>query len=244
MLRLSLLALLLANAGYFAWSQGWMASLGWQPETQSEAFRLRQQVRPDTIQVSTPRTPAATGPASSATATAAPPQAPALPQPAADPALLAASAAPARCWQVGSFDEKQVAAIRAALRDLDIPATAWEWQTNPVTGRWMVYLGKFPNAEALDLKRSELRQRSISYDRAGGALEPGLSLGRFTSEEAATRELTTMLRQGVRGARVVQERADTTLYTLRLPQVTPELHTRVDLLKPALAGKPLRLCES
>lgn len=242
MLRLSLLALLLANAGYFAWSQGWMASLGWQPETQSEAFRLKQQVRPDTIQVGTPLGPAA--PTAPAAATTPAPSPATAPEPALDPALQAASAAPARCWQVGSFDDKQLEAIRAALRDLDFPSTAWELQTNPITGRWMVYLGKFPNAEAMDLKRAELRQRSISYDRAGGALELGLSLGRFTSEEAATRELTTMLRQGVRGARVVQERADTTLYTLRLPHVTPELHTRVDLLKPALAGKPLRLCES
>jgi len=235
MLRLSLLALLLANAGYFAWNQGWMASLGWQPETQSEAFRLRQQVRPDTIQL---------GPPLTAPAPSAPAQPPAAPSPVADPGLQAASNAPGRCWEVGSFDDRQLAVLRAALREQDLPSSFWELQNSPVTGRWMVYLGKFPSAEALDLKRSELRQRGIGHDRAGGALEPGLSLGRFTSEEAATRELTAMLRQGVRGARVVQERADAVAYTLRLPHVTPEMHLRVERLKPAFAGKPLRLCDS
>ena len=236
MLRHTLLALLLANAVYLAWSQGWMASLGWQPETQSEAFRLKQQMRPEAIQVGPvtppPRATPAAAPATDAAAPAAP-----------DTATLTAASGPGRCWQAGTFDDKQVVAVRTALRDLEIPAEQWELQTSAVNGRWMVYLGKFPSAEALDARRAELRQQGVGFDRATGALEPGLSLGRFPSEEAATRELTTFLRKGVRGARVVQERAETTLYTLRLPHVSPELHARMERLKPALAGKPLRLCE-
>lgn len=241
MLRHTLLALLLANAGYLAWSQGWMASLGWQPETQSEAFRLKQQMRPEAIQVG-PAAPA-NRPAAS-TAAPAPAQAPdPAPLDTPEPSASTVATGPSRCWQAGTFDDKQIVAVRTALRDLEIPAEQWELQTSAVNGRWMVYLGKFPNTEALELRRAELRQQGVSFDRATGALEPGLSLGRFPSEEAATRELTTFLRKGVRGARVVQERAETTLYTLRLPHVAPELHARVERLKPALAGKPLRLCE-
>lgn len=241
MLRHTLLALLLANAGYLAWSQGWMASLGWQPETQSEAFRLKQQMRPEAIQVG-PATPASRPSASTAASAAAPTPAPET-APLATPEPSTVATGPSRCWQAGTFDDKQIVAVRTALRDLEIPAEQWALQTSAVNGRWMVYLGKFPNTEALELRRAELRQQGVSFDRATGALEPGLSLGRFPSEEAATRELTTFLRKGVRGARVVQERAETTLYTLRLPHVAPELHARVERLKPALAGKPLRLCE-
>lgn len=229
MLRFSLLALLLANAGYFAWSQGWMASMGWQPDTPSEAFRLKQQIRPDAIQIGS-------APAPSRTPATPPP-------PSTAPTAQVAPDGPSRCWQAGTFDDKQVVALRVALRDLEIPANQWELQSAASNGRWMVYLGKFPNTEALDLRRDELRQKGVAFDRAGGTLDPGLSLGRFTSEEAATRELTTILRQGVRGARVVQERAENTLYTLRLPQVTPAQHPQLERLKPALAGKPLRLCE-
>lgn len=241
MLRHTLLALLLANAGYLAWSQGWMASLGWQPETQSEAFRLKQQMRPEAIQVG-PATPASRPSASTAASAASPTPAPET-APLTTPEPSTVATGPSRCWQAGTFDDKQIVAVRTALRDLEIPAEQWELQTSAVNGRWMVYLGKFPNTEALELRRAELRQQGVSFDRATGALEPGLSLGRFPSEEAATRELTTFLRKGVRGARVVQERAETTLYTLRLPHVAPELHARVERLKPALAGKPLRLCE-
>lgn len=234
MLRLSLLALLLANAGYFAWNQGWMASLGWQPESQSEAFRLKQQIRPEAIQIGAPSGSKGQPAAAAATPAAG----------AGDPQLQAMNDVPGRCWQAGNFDDKQVQALRTALQEAELPPGSWDLQPAAVTGRWMVYLGKFPNTEALDIRRAELRQKNVPYDRAGGNLDPGLSLGRFTSEEAATRELTTILRQGVRGARVVQERADSTLYTLRLPHVTAEMHLRVERIKPALAGKPLRLCDS
>lgn len=228
MLRLSLLVLLLANAGYFAWTQGWMASMGWQPETQAEPFRLKQQIRPEAIQVGTPvPAGAAVQPATPATL----------------PPTAAAEQPAGRCWQVGNFDEAQAAQVRTALQGAAFEPGSWELQTATLNGRWMVYLGKFPNNEALEVRRNELRQRGIAYDRAGGQLEPGLSLGRFTTEEAATRELTTMLRQGVRGARVVQERTEGTLYTLRLPHVTPEMHQRLEQVKPSFAGKPLRLCE-
>ena len=223
MLRFSLLVLLLANAGYLAWSQGWMASLGWQPETQSETFRLKQQMRPEAIQVGSPSKP---------TASAATPQA--TPAPLAD--------GPSRCWQAGPFDATQAAQLRQALHALELPSGAWELPPTAVAGRWIVYLGQFPSERALELRRAELRQQGMAVEPAGGALEPGLSLGRFDSEALATRALTQALRNGVRGARVVQERTATTLYTLRLPQLTPAMQPRVEQLKPALAGKPLVLC--
>ena len=50
MLRIALLILLLANAGYFAWSQGALPSLGWAPQQHSEPERLQQQLHPDARQ--------------------------------------------------------------------------------------------------------------------------------------------------------------------------------------------------
>ena len=54
-------------------------------------------------------------------------------------------------------------------------------------------------------------------------------------KEAAQRQLATFARQGVRTARVVQERPDVTTYALRLPKATPSLRNEVA----ALAGKNL-----
>lgn len=235
MLRFALLLLVVANAGYLAWSQGWMASLGFAPEQQSEAYRLQQQVRPDALVLvaepaSPPDAPAPAMPAPSA--------------PAAEPPALVAANEPEICRQAGPFDEAQVEVLRAALRQQALPADRWEFQPTSINGRWMVYLGKFSDAEALDKRRADLRSKKIDFDRAGGALDPGLSLGRFSNEEAATRELTKILRQGVRGARVVQERPNSTAYMLSLAAIPVSMRPQLEaFLKPSLAGKPLRPCE-
>ena len=144
--------------------------------------------------------------------------------------------------QAGPFDEDQAKTLRSALRTQELPWDSYELRTQEIAGRWMVYLGKFPSQEVLVQRRSELRGRGVDTDRAGGSLEPGLSLGRFSTEEAATRELTRILRAGVRGARVVQERAASTVYSLQLPAVTSALQPKIKALEPALAGKPLRPC--
>ncbi|MBF6631503.1 MAG: SPOR domain-containing protein [Comamonas sp.] len=241
MLRFTLLVLLLANGGYFAWSHGWMASLGWMPQVQSEPHRLQQQVRPDVVRLVEASSPVVAPPESALPAT--PPPTPESVLVAPDDALTqVARAEPAICLQAGSFDEEQSKRVEQAVRRLSLPSGSWEMVPTQIAGRWMVYVGKFANEVALEKRRAELRNRKIAYDRAGGQLEPGLSLGRFSTEEAATRELTSMLQQGVRGARVVQERAASTLYTLRLPQVTTAQRSVLQALEPVLLEKPLRRC--
>lgn len=232
MLRFALLVLLVANAGYLAWSQGWMATLGWMPEAQTEPYRLKQQVRPDVLSV-VPTPPAATAPPAptSSSVSATEPVEEILPETTV-------------CLQSENMDEAQSRKLQQILQQSDLPSTSWEMQSSTIAGRWMVYLGKFPNETALEKRRAELRTRKIGYDRAGGSLEPGLSLGRFSSEDAATRELGQMLNQGVRGARVVQERAPQTLYVLRLSHATAAQRSILQRLQPSMGGKALRACAS
>ncbi len=223
MLRIAVLILLLANAGYFLWSQGLLAGLGLAPEQHSEPERLQQQLHPEALELLTPPLP--TEPAS-----------------AERPPLSAATAqaGPSQCLQAGVFDEDQSDALRRTLA-LQLSDGSWSLAAITQSGRWMVYMGKFADNQTLEKKRAELRARKLDHDRAGGALEPGLSLGRFSSEEAATRELSQLVRQGVRSARVVQERPDRRGFVLRLPAATPALREQLEAL-PALAGKPLKPC--
>ena len=51
MLRLAVIVLLLANAGYFAWSQGHLRQWGYGPQEQAEPQRMNQQIRPETLQI-------------------------------------------------------------------------------------------------------------------------------------------------------------------------------------------------
>lgn len=229
MLRLAVVLLLLANAGYYAWAHGLLQGWGLGPASQTEPQRLEQQVAPHNLRLLTPdgdepgTSPATPAPDAAATNGAAPDQ-------------------PLVCLQAGIFDGRQAEALRQAAAQL--PAGSWRLDAVPIPGRWMVYMGRLADEEAVAKKRAELRALKIPYDRPGAALEPGLSLGRYSTAEGAQRALTQLTDQGVRKARVVQERGDNPNYTLRLPAVSEAQRAQAEaVLRPALAGKALRPCD-
>ena len=235
MLRLAVIVLLLANAGYYAWSHGWLRSWGLAPVEQSEPQRMAQQIPHETLRIlRAPETP----PVAPSVASEAPASAP----PAPAPAAMAASAPATVCLQAGTLDQRQADAVRTAAAAL--PQGSWSLESTPIPGRWMVYLGRFADDEALDKKRAELRARKVPFDRPNNpTLEPGLSLGRFSSVEAGQRALTTLGNQGVRTARVVVERAEAPGFTLRLPALDSATRAQVETqLRPALGEKTLRTC--
>ena len=218
MLRLSLLALVLANAAYFAWSQGLLAAWGFAPAQQSEPHRLAQQIKPQTItalsrdevrrlEASTPGT----------------------------------SGTPAECLQAGVFSDAQLVGLRQALQAW--PAGSWGLEPTVEPARWIVYMGKYLTTENVARKKSELRQRGISFEiLSNPSLEPGLSLGGFATEVAAMQHLETLSERGVRTARVVQEREELRGQLLKLPAVNDSLRPRLEDLKPVLGGRNLRPC--
>jgi len=235
MLRLAVIVLLLTNAGYYAWSQGWLRSWGLAPVEQSEPQRLAQQIRPETLRILQARETPPVAPSAASEATVSP-----APSPAPAPAATTASATV--CLQAGTLDQRQADAVRTAVAAL--PQGSWKLESTPIPGRWMVYMGRFADDEALDKKRTELRARKVPFDRPNNpTLEPGLSLGRFATEEAAQRALTTLSNQGVRTARVVVERAEAPGFTLRLPALDSATRAQVESqLRPALGDKVLRIC--
>ena len=233
MLRLAVIVLLLANAGYYAWSQGHLRQWGYGPQEQAEPQRMNQQIRPETLQI------LRVNPGKASAAPAATPSSPAATTTTADASTPAAADA-AECLQAGVFDERQADALRTAAAGL--PQGSWVMEPTPVPGRWMVYMGRFEDMDTLDKKRAELRARNVPFDRAGGTWEYGLSLGRFASDEAAKRELQNLSNKGVRTARVIQERPEAPGFTLRLPAVTDALRPQLDALRSAMAGKTLRTC--
>lgn len=218
MLRLVVLLLLLANGGYFAWSQGLLRSWGLAPVQQSEPQRLQQQIRPEALRLLS-----------------------------ADEARRIETSAPpavraAECLQAGLFDEKQVAALRPSLEPL-LPPGSWQLEEVVEPARWIIYMGKYPNAEAVNKKKAELRQIGVSFEGlSNAAMEPGLSLGGFTSQAAAQQQLDRLAQRGVRTARVAQERPEVRGQSLKLPLVDEALRPRLEELKPLLNGKPLRSC--
>lgn len=247
MLRLLVVLLLLANGGYYAWSQGLLRPWGLAPSTQAEPERLQRQLQPQALRLlpaaSAPAQPPSAPPAPASEAAPEPATAPATAPVAAAPVSATAAApapaqGPTQCLQAGSFDERQAQALRQALAAW--PAGSWELAASTQSGRWMVYMGRFPDVDVVDKKRVELRALNIAFDRPGAALEPGLSLGRYSSEERAEAALKDLARQGVRTARVVQERAEARLFQLQLGHATPAQRRQAQELP--LAGKALKPC--
>ena len=239
MLRFLVLVLLLANAGYYAWSQGLLQSWGLAPVQQAEPQRLQQQIQPEALRIVGAKAP----PPVAATASGADgAESPAAAEPASAASVpVAAAPSAGECLQAGVFDEEQADALRRAAAAL--PQGSWSLQRTTIAGRWMVYMGRFADGDALAKKRAELREIGVPFDRPNNAsLEPGLSLGRFSTEDAAQRGLSNLTAKGVRTARVVQERPDAPGFILRLPAVDEALRAQVEALRPALAGKTLRPC--
>ncbi len=218
MLRLLVLILILANGLYFAWSQGMLRAYGFAPAQQREPQRLAQQVRPEVVRVLTPA------------------------EFKRIEAQVQAELAPKECLVVGPFDDAQAAALRHALESALAPG-AWHIETITVPARWIVYMGKFANADALVKKQAELTaMKLVPQALTNPDLEIGLSLGGFATQAEATTELNKLSLRGIRTAKVLQERQEGKQSQLKLSAVTAEMKAQLADVKPALAGKPLHSC--
>ena len=218
MLRLFFLVLILANGLYLAWSQGWLRAQGFAPAQQSEPQRLAQQIRPEALKLLTPAEDKKVQ------------------------ALVQADLEPKQCLQAGPFDTPQVSALDQALTAA-LPSGSWQFESVVVPEHWIIYMGKFANAEALEKKRGELAVlKLLPQPVHNPALEIGLSLGGFDTQAAATAELAQLTLRGIRTARVVQQRAPGNATYLKLPAATDAIKQRLNDVKPALAGQALKAC--
>ena len=219
MLRLTVLLLILLNGVYFAWSEGALQGLGYGPLQQTEPQRLAQQIKPELIRVLTP-------------------------DEARQLELAARPAAkPTECLQTGLLTATVSAKLKATLEANSWPAGSWRLEPVILPERWIIYMGKFPNAELQARKRGELLALNVKLQPLSlTSLQPGLSLGAFETQTAAQNGLKDLIARGVKTAKVVQERPEERGDSLRLPAVDDALRTRLDDIKTLLAGEPLRAC--
>lgn len=218
MLRLLLLALVLANGVYFAWTSGLLRAYGFAPAQQSEPQRMAQQIRPEALQV------LSAGEIKGLEA------------------QLKTDLAPKECLQAGPFDEAAVGALRVALEAV-LPAGAWQLDAISQPARWIVYMGKYATAEALVKKRAELANMNLKIEAlTNPALEIGISLGGFDTEAGAKAELARLTQRGIRTARVVLEHEAAQVSQLKLPAVTEAMKARLEGVRSAMAGKVFKKC--
>ncbi|MEQ1686876.1 MAG: hypothetical protein ABL916_24765 [Burkholderiaceae bacterium] len=218
MLRLVLLALILANLGFYSWTQGWLDGVvGARAIGDREPERLARQVRPETVVILPPEA------AASSTASVAP-----------------------VCLEAGPFAGAELLAANAALKQ-GLPGAAegsWAEVKTETPGAWIVYMGKFVDTETLTKKEQELKRLKLNFEvvRTPPALDRGLSLGRFDVRAAADTALERFTQQGVRTARVVELSPPGSATLLRAARADEALAAQLLALKASGLGKGFAAC--
>lgn len=221
MLRLLVVVLLLANLAFYAWTQGMLDNvIGVRAQGDREPDRLARQVRPETIRVL---------PAASAVAIVA----------------TAPTETTPVCLEAGPYTPAQIGAAEGVLQTV-LPAGSWASLKTESPGVWIVYMGKYPNREALQKKADELKRLRIGFEELRNVppeLADGLALGRYDNRAAADRALAEVTQRGVRTARVMPLSAPAVTHSLRVERADATLQARLAGLRAeALLGKSFTPC--
>ncbi len=217
-LRVLALLLLAANLGFFAWTQGWLDGVvGVRAHGAREPDRLAREFQPQRVRI--------------------------LPPDEAAAAMAASAPVPAAamsCLEAGPYTPAEARAAEALLQPA-LPAGSWARRSVEQPGSWIVYLGRFTAADALQKKIEELRRLPAPFEelQSPPELAPGLSLGRFDSRAAADKALEQLSQRGVRTARVVALTEPTTMTMVRVERADPALALEVAALGGDVKGQPL-----
>lgn len=251
MLRFLIVMLLLANGLYYAWAQGHLAGLGLTPHSQREPQRMAAQIKPEVLKLQSAgdarRAAAASATANPSAALSAAPTANAIAgasaQGTGDNTAPSAASKPTECLQTALLNDTTVSAVRSAA-SAALPSGSWTLEAATEPGRWIIYMGKYANQEAVSKKKAELRQLDVAFEPLQKVdLEPGISLGGFVAQADANQALNALAKQGVRTAKVVQETAPARGQVLRLPAVDDALRSRLEPVRSALGTQVLRACK-
>ncbi len=218
MLRTLVAALLVANLAFFAWSQGWLDDIvGVRSIGDREPERMARQMRPELVRIL---------PVGDATAGIGVPE----------PAALT-------CLEAGPFNDADAATAQAGAQTA-LPGVGVTDVKTDKPAVWIVYMGRYANHEALTKKADELKRRKLDYEelRDNAALAPGLSLGRFDAQAAATAALDQFTQQGIRTARVVEFSPASSSHMLHIDTADASLAARAGALRLAALGKGFAAC--
>jgi hypothetical protein len=206
MVKIAAVLLLLANAVFFAWHQGHLAVLGLMPTQQREPERVNQQLQPQALSLLKPEDAKK---------------------------LEAAANKPPECYVSPPLEADKLDALRAAMPALAASAP-WQLESNTEPARWIAYMGKYANAEAVAKKKNELRNLGVAAEAVRNpSLEPGISLGGGATKAEADQKLADAVAKGVRTGKVLEEKPAGQTQRLRLSVVDDALRAKWPEMKAA-----------
>ncbi len=230
-MRLLFLLLLAANVALFAWAQFLSP-----PDPGIDRQPMARQIAPDKLRI--------VGERDVATPRAAPTKAaPAKPAP-----ERTADKPPARtplaCVEWGSFNPSEASRATRSLDALELGARLAQYRGEETARWWVHYPPQGSRANALK-KAAELRKLGIKeffIVQESGPAQWSLSLGIFTTEDAAKGYLTTLQERGVRTAVIGERETQVPKVWFQVRDVDAALQARLEALAKDFEGATLHDC--
>ncbi len=219
MLRALALLLVLANALFFAWTQGWLGEPPRQAEREPE--RLAAQMNADSVRL--------------------------LPPVAASAAVQAAQRAVQaglQCLEAGPLAESDLPAAESALRAAQLPDDSWARLDSAGAAAWLVYAGRYPDPTLRSAREEDLRRQRVPFEliNTPADLAPGFVLSRHASRGEAQAWLDSRAPASLRGVRLVQLPGVSAGTRLRVARADVELAERLKALPPEPLAGGFRPC--
>lgn len=222
MLRAVLVGLIVLNALFFCWTQGWLDGVvGIKAQGDREPERLVRQIHPEQVIVLPPALSASQA--------------------------VASATAPLACLSIGPLDgDAALAAATQALTQAAIAPSQWRDLVSEQPGvmqtTWAVATIRLPNKDFQARKEATYQSMKIDYDFLPGppAEMPTLVLSRHPSEKAAEAALEAFSQRALKGLRVMALQAPAQRHRLVFAEADAALQAKLSGL--ALAPGAIKPC--
>ncbi|SFC21004.1 SPOR domain-containing protein [Collimonas sp. OK412] len=229
MLKIIFWLLLLANAALFAMQKGYLGALY---SDGREPARIGRQLQPDKIRMTAAEN--VTAPAAVASLASA----------ALAPAPTAAELAPVACTEVGNFTAAEARRFSSQLAER-VPAVKFVRRETQEVASHMVYLPSLGSKEAADAKADEVRRLGISdffVIQDSSPLRYGISLGIFKTDEAAQKQVASLAKRGLSGAKVGTRSVSSSKVAFQLRDLGGDAKLAFDKIKLDFPAQEVRSC--
>ena len=222
-MRALFLLLVAANTAFVAWAH-FLAP----PDTASDARPLSQQIAPEKLRLLSPTDLAAVSAPGAA-----------KPKAAAEPAAAAAA-----CVEWGGFAIAEAPRAEQALEPLALGARLGRRRSEETAG-WWVYIPSQGGRQAAQKKLAELKTLGIDeffVMQEEGRYRWAVSLGVFSSEEAASSRLEALRAKGVRSAQIGPRETQVQKIWFQVRGADTALQTKLKEIAPGFPGTDVKDC--
>lgn len=217
MLRALLVLLLLANAAFFSWTQGWLDGLtGVRAIGEREPARLQKAQTPDRISILNPQAAAALQ------------------------LTACVEIGPVK-------GEAVLQQVQGSLERAGIAPASYELKAEEHAGQWGVVTIKLTSKDFRERKEETYKRLKVPYEPLPGMPEeqPSLLLSRHASEKAAEAALEAFSQRALKGLRVLQLQKAEASHRLRFEAADGALQAQLRTLDAREFGGPgLSSCQA